>query len=91
MDFSSPVHTNAGTDFSFVFQFVGTATTLTASLQLSLDNGVTFTDYVLSANFVNAAVGPVVVKVTPAFSNVVFRVNVTTATGVSGNLYVSAN
>src|SRR5882724_3063528 len=42
-----------GGDFTVSFQAVGTVTTLTAALQISLDGGTTFLDYVASASFIS--------------------------------------
>jgi hypothetical protein len=89
MDFFIPVHTNDESDFSAIFQVVGTLTSLTAALQVSLDGGNTFNDLVASASFLTTS-APVKV-VTPVFSGgVIFRVNVTVCTG-SQDFYVSVN
>jgi|SRR5215469_999144 len=55
LDFYCPVHTNAEGDFSAIFQVVGTLTTLTAALQVSLDGGNTFNDLVASASFLTTS------------------------------------
>jgi len=69
----------AGSDFSGLFQAVGTLTTLTASLQVSLDGGTTFADYIASANFISAAAP--VKNVTPLVGGAVYKVHATALTG----------
>lgn len=87
IDFDVPVHGN-GPDFSAVFQAVGTVTTLTASLQISLDGGTTFTDYIIAANFISNTVP--LVKVTPLIAGARHRINITAATG-SQDIWVGSN
>lgn len=77
-----------GCDFSAIFQATGTLTTLVASLQVSLDNGTTWTDYVTSANFWPTPAGSCV-RVT-IVAGPLYRINYTTASG-SINSFVSAN
>ena len=73
-----------GRDFTVVFQAVGTLTTLASALQISLDNGTTFVDYVAAAGFLAAATSMVAIPASgtkPMVSGVIFRINVTAATG----------
>lgn len=73
-----------GREFSAVFTAQGTLTTLASALQISLDNGVTFTDYLAAANFLSATTGLIAVPASgakPMMSGVIFRINVTAATG----------
>lgn len=87
LDFVVPPHT-AGKDFSAIFQVVGTLTTLTASLQASLDGGTTFNDLVAAASFLTTA-APLKV-VTPLVSGAIYRINITVSTG-GQDFYVSIN
>lgn len=76
----------SGGDFSAVFQAVGTVTTLSGDLQVSLDGGTTWTN-VSTAALVNAT--PVKV-ITPVIAGALYRFNYTTASG-SSNIWVCAN
>ena len=88
IDFYCPVHSNSDCDFSAIFQVVGTLTSLTAALQVSLD-GSTFNDLVASASFLTTS-APLKV-VTPVFSGgATFRINITALTG-SQDFYVAIN
>jgi|SRR5215471_5029995 len=78
----------AGGDFSAVFQAVGTLTTLVASLQVSLDGGTTWTDYIASANFI-AAASPSK-TITPLVAGALYRIHATTLTG-SQDMWVCTN
>lgn len=71
----------AGTDFSVVFEIVGTVTTHTSSLQISLDGGTTWVDLVASANFFNAITAPAVKLVTPLVAGALYRIHATVLTG----------
>lgn len=68
-----------GTDFSVAFQDVGTLTTLTASLQISLDGGTTWTDLVASGSFLTTAAPAKIV--TPLVSGALYRIHATALTG----------
>jgi hypothetical protein len=68
----------AGGPFSVIFQAVGTVTTLTASLQVSLD-GSTFVDLVVAGSFIsNTATA---IKVDNLVPGALYRVNATVLTG----------
>jgi hypothetical protein len=75
-----------GKDFSAAFQAVGTVTALTASLQISLD-GVTWSDYTSSANFISNATTSK--TITPLIAGVMYRVSATAVTG-SQDIWVCA-
>jgi hypothetical protein len=76
LDFDCP--TNTG-DFSGLFQVVGTVTTLTADLQISLDNAVTFNNLV--TNFLIAGAGTQAKLQTPLVGGARYRINITAASG----------
>ena len=78
-----------GGDFSAVFQPTGTVTTLVAALQISLDGGATWGDYIASASFFPAAT-TVNKTVTPIIGGALYRINYTTASG-SINMRVCSN
>jgi len=85
--FQCPVHSNAESDFSGLFQAVGTLGSLSANLELSLDGGVTFS-VLASAALVAATPFKLV---TPMLSgNVLWQLNVTAAP-TSADFYVSIN
>lgn len=69
-----------GTDFSVVFQPTGTVTTLAASLQISLDGGTTFSDFIATASFFPTQ-ATLFKTVTPMIAGALFRINYTTASG----------
>jgi len=77
-----------GGDFSAVFQAVGTVTTLTASLQVSLDGGTTWTDYIASANFISNTT--VTKTITPLIAGALYRVHATVLTG-SQDIWICTN
>lgn len=69
-----------GNDFSVVFQPTGTVTTLAAALQISLDGGLTFSDYIVTASFFPSQT-TLFKTVTPMIAGALFRINYTTASG----------
>jgi hypothetical protein len=70
----------SGTDFTVVFQPTGTVTTLAAALQISLDGGVTFSDFIVTASFFPSQT-TLFKTVTPMIAGALFRINYTTASG----------
>lgn len=70
----------ASTDFSVVFQPTGTVTTLAAALQISLDGGVTFSDFIVTASFFPTQ-ATLFKLVTPLIAGALYRINYTTASG----------
>jgi len=78
LDFVLPQHTNVGGDFSALFQVVGTLTTLTVALQVSLD-GSTFNDVVPAASFLTTSAA--VKIVTPVVAGGIYRLNITASSG----------
>jgi len=83
--FSFAEHKGAG-DFSATFQAVGTVTTLSGDLQISLDGGTTWTT-VATAQLTNAAPFK---TITPVICGALYRFNYTTASG-SSNVWVCSN
>ncbi len=77
-----------GGDFSAVFQVTGTVTTLTAALQVSLDGGTTWTDYIASANFISNTTPSK--TITPVVGGALYRINATVLTG-SQDFWVCSN
>jgi len=79
----------AATDFSAIFQATS-GTTISADLQVSLDGGLTFTNYVptlitaAGAKAVNASGS------TPLVAGALYRFNYTTLTG-TWKIYVTSN
>jgi len=86
--FSFAEHHGSG-DFSAIFQAVGTVTTITAQLEISLDGGTTWAIAVTGANFfpTNAVTNK---AVTPVICGALYRVNYTAASG-SINLWACSN
>lgn len=83
IDFTIPPCTE-GREFSAVFQAVGTLTSLASALQISLDGGTTFVDYLAAANFLAAATSMVAVPASgskPMMAGAIWRINITAATG----------
>lgn len=87
IDFTIPPYA-PGREFTAIFVAQGTLTTLASALQISVDGGTTFTDYIAAANFLSATVGRIVVPAAspsttllPLVSGVIYRINVTAATG----------
>lgn len=80
----------SGNDFSGIFQVVGTITTLTSSLQISLDGGTTFVDLIASSAFLSST-GPVTIKLqTPLIAGALYRIHATVLTG-SQDFWVCTN
>jgi len=80
--FSFAEHKGSG-DYSAIFQAVGTVTTITAQLEVSLDGGTTWAIAVTGANFfaTNAVTNKVV---TPVICGALYRINYTAASGSLG-------
>ncbi len=89
LDFQILHASNHPGDFSGLFVFLGSSTSLTADLQVSIDNGATFVNY--STGVFNAIAASTSKAVTPLFDGVILRVNITTATGVNGDVWLLAN
>lgn len=85
LDFGVVGPSNKG-DFSAVFQVIGTITTLTVDLQISLDGGVTFNN--LSAALLTS--GAPVKVLTPIIAGATYRLNITAASG-SQDFWVCIN
>jgi|SRR5882672_6430348 len=79
---------SATTDFSALFQAVGTVTTLSADLQASTDGGVTWSNVTGKTAIITAAAPCAIV--TNLVSNVLYRLNYTIASG-SSNVNVVSN
>src|SRR5690242_13527168 len=83
IDFTIPPYA-PGREFSAVFVAQGTLTTLASALQLSVDGGATFTDYLAAASFLSSTTGLIAVPASgakPMLSGGIWRINVTAATG----------
>jgi hypothetical protein len=73
-----------------IFQAVGTLTGLTSALQVSLDGGTTFANYVTS--LVTAAASVIAVgnaSANPLTPGAIYRVNVTALTGGPADIWVT--
>lgn len=81
----------AGTEFSGMFSATG-GTTLSADLQVSLDGGTTWTNYVATV-LTNAAPSKVVAasSATPLVAGLLYRLNYTTLTGGPWTIRVQSN
>src|SRR5215472_3068093 len=77
--FSFPLHQNAG-DWSVVFQ-AKSGTTIAADLQISLDGGTTFTNYIASFFSAAGAKAFAASSSTPPIAGALYRFNYTTLTG----------
>jgi|SRR5882672_12270091 len=84
IDFDVPGST--GADWSMFFQAVGTVTSLSADLQISLDGGVTFNTF--SAAFLVAATP--FKEIASMIAGALFRINVTAAP-TSADIWVCRN
>src|ERR1700739_1975395 len=80
----------AGGGFSVVFEGVGTATSLTATLEISLDGGTTWATFRTAANFFNAVSAATAALVTPMVSGALYRINPSILTG-SQDFWACAN
>jgi hypothetical protein len=85
IDFDVPPHGQSG-DYSLLLQAVGTVTSLSADLQISLDGAVTFVNLVPT---VLVAATPVKL-VTPVVAGARYRLNVTAAP-TSADLWAVCN
>lgn len=81
-----------GTDFSVVFEFVGTGTGLTVNLEVSLDGGTSWANYLGGATALVTTVAAPAAKVqTPMVSGALFRLNVTAVTAGSTDVWIASN
>ena len=86
--FSFPAHWGAG-DWSVVFQ-AKSGTTISADLQISLDGGTTFTNYVATLITAAGAKAFAASSTTPPIAGALYRLNYTTLTG-TWTILVSSN
>jgi len=97
LDFTMPQVTGYG-PMNVLFQAVGTLTGLTSKLQVSLDGGTTFTDYI--ATFLAAATAVFAISqslgtsasnalATPLVPGAIYRINITALTGGPADIWVT--
>jgi len=87
LQFSIPPHTSAESDFSALFQVVGTLGSLSADLEFSMDGGTTFNKLVTAAL---VAATPFKLQTPILSGGITWQLNITAAP-TSADFYVAIN
>lgn len=83
LQFSIPPHTSAESDFSALFQAVGTLGSLSADLEFSMDGGTTFNKLVTAAT-------PFKLQTPILSGGIIWQLNITAAP-TSADFYIAIN